>query len=659
MKSLFRNLKLILPCLAAVVLLVLMIVPQTGWLVRAQIAMTFWSAHALDRDQYLKNRDGNEITNAVNERMLANAAKRLPGDLQIQIAGALYERMAGDSEEINHSRVDADIYYHNLLLLRPRFPNSASLDASLIRYACNNEIKTCRDDWKKLDPELPPKAVEQKGLPALRLRLKKQVQAAPPRLKKTVTKVYSEEFDSIATEGERMEPQNAYFPMMRVALAFDTYHDNLALAELHKAALSRFWNDHADDENVGQKRLRELAFGDRSALGRSTEHTELSEQSPIVLLTFTATLLAMQSEMHGQFARGIAIRHDLLSTLSLLRSSEAKNISLTSTALEMSQIAFQRPDGQPYQDYRHPAWVTNPELLDSQENFRRYRVFLQQQHFPQEVRWLHADEAALEETLSVIDSTIPLIYHDYRDLDWLKLLWGVGLLLFSNTIWLILFGGIALLISQLPHFRERNPMSFGVGWGLLLFAAVWGSIYALIVLKFVYDPDTSQEIATLARILLAIAILLVLAIRQRWSKLRDSLWTLLAISSFIALFFWQSRFFREYLDVIDPEWIGGSAFDGPSEQECLRAVLVTILPLLFCLILAVAALVRRIPISVGIVYGLKRFALSCAGFLLLIYCGVAIETAHLEKIVADRDAAIQRVGEGQYYAAKMGQKWPG
>jgi hypothetical protein len=98
------------------------------------------------------------------EQRLKDAAERNPNDLPVQISSVLLT--------IPHTEVPK-----RLQELLKRFPNEPTLLASILRHHCSRSLK--------------------------------QMSA-----KEVAT------FEWIAREGERVDPQNAYFPMMRAAVLF-------------------------------------------------------------------------------------------------------------------------------------------------------------------------------------------------------------------------------------------------------------------------------------------------------------------------------------------------------------------------------------------------------------------------------------------------------
>jgi hypothetical protein len=191
----------------------LLFLPPMGWIVRQQFRMLFTTApeKALMlllgiKAKYigLSESEAQKLEEWAKQR-LKDAAERNPNDLPVQISSVLLTTP--------HTEVPK-----RLQELLKQFPNEPTLLATILRHHCS--------------------------------RLLKQMSA-----KEVAT------FDRIAREGERVDPQNAYFPMMRAAVLFAAGKEEEALKALVQASKKSRWDNYAVAEAVGNLRLFETAFG--------------------------------------------------------------------------------------------------------------------------------------------------------------------------------------------------------------------------------------------------------------------------------------------------------------------------------------------------------------------------------------------------------------
>ena len=73
-------------------------------------------------------------------------------------------------------------------------------------------------------------------------------------------------FDAEAAAGERLDPDNAYFPLMRAVGLFAAHRDAEGLAAVHRAERQDRWREYLAEDVQSRWRLHEEAFGDDSLL---------------------------------------------------------------------------------------------------------------------------------------------------------------------------------------------------------------------------------------------------------------------------------------------------------------------------------------------------------------------------------------------------------
>ena len=167
------NFRLLLSGLALGVLLALLIASQTRWLVRLQVLPL-----SPGQSSY--------------ERAKTRFVDAHPSDYQVQLA-----RQTPDYEAVKQVQ-----YARNLVA---RFPQSASLRANILRYALGNFHLYRAENFQIADMPVPTQLADPKY--------------PPP------TPAQIAAFDADAAAGERLDPNNAYFPLLRMFGLFAAHRD--------------------------------------------------------------------------------------------------------------------------------------------------------------------------------------------------------------------------------------------------------------------------------------------------------------------------------------------------------------------------------------------------------------------------------------------------
>ncbi len=195
----FRQARLVLLGLALGVLLALVLAPQTRWLVRLQALTALRLYHPLPSGPCYTG------SSAGDQRRVEAVAARHPNDYAVQYAAAVADN--------SHDETLA-----NLHALAARFPDRPTLYANLLRYEMLGKVRLERPE-ENLLRGLPPSHKYRMGH-----------YDAPADLAS---------FDADAAAGERLDPGNAYFPLMRAVGLFAGFRDAEGLAAFRRASLNR------------------------------------------------------------------------------------------------------------------------------------------------------------------------------------------------------------------------------------------------------------------------------------------------------------------------------------------------------------------------------------------------------------------------------------
>ena len=626
-----RTARSILYGLTLGVLLALLLAPQSGWLVRFQ-------ARSLLRFAPLPGY-GPGTDYMARERTVATAH---PNDYQLQYAAATSVLWARDKNFLDHP--------YNTEALRAmeiRFPNSASLRANVMRFDAESGSTFNRPDEGDL---LDPGASSNSGASHV---------SNTPMLR---------DFDQDAAAGERLDPDNAYFPFLRAAGLYAAHRDAAAQAAILRAGTKTRWAEYYDDEITGDTRLHELAFGDRSALWHLAVTT--SQMFPHYILmrdaTRIATYQAMLDEQTGHIQQGVALRHALMHCGGLMRA-RSQSVIGSLVGMEVAQTALQRPDGLPY---------ISRSSLSSKDNdqgrlLNNYVTFLHQAGLDNEARFAHIEDAADRQAFALLFSPATIeFYYPSDQLSSLLWCWFICLAFLSNLFWLLLLGVLAWTLTRLPHFREAPHLpSWAIWWASLgTIIAVGVLLYFVLNIAASWDAISVIFTASVFLVMLAVPILFVMRAQRQPVQPRSlgrgvavAVLTCAGLCGIYALAQWQTVGLQDYVGFMQLFLPGGNQEGTPNGLTSLHLLIPLIglaIPILLLAILGAISRVRHVPLLAGLVFGYRSVCVPLSCVLLLTYGAVVLKTLHQERIFGDTLTRSLN-SAGTYLAAREGQAWPG
>jgi len=535
---------------AASVLLVLLLAPPTRWLVRLQ-AFPGLVGGGAGRAGFVQSH---------------------PSDYQIQLGGQ------GDAPG------QTPVQYARSLV--PRFPDNPSLRANILRYATTDEVhlKRPEEDLLSASPAAQTSAGSYPG----------GSQEQPP------TAAALAAFDADAEAGEKLDPDNAYFPLMRAVGLFAAGRDAEGRAAVLRAGAEHEWREYYQDEVEGRWRITEAVAGGQEGISRMAVAAALlfPHYQPLRAAARLSAAFAVQDELEGRPLEGLALRQALARCGDLMRARSTTVIGGL-VGVAVSAVARSRPGGAPALS----GSGNIPAEQRSQERLDAYCDYVTHLGHPDAAREARAQAAAGAQMQRLI-STDSAFGSPLADVARVGVSLIAGWVLAANVLLLLLLGGLAMGLGRLSPLRLRHapPLAVSVGAGLA---------------------------------------------------------TLLALGSLVA---WQMHgldalvgFLRGALPTH-----GGEQDGTPYAGALLLLGLIfgAAFPLLLLLTSAIKARLRRLPFSVGLVEGFRNTAPPLACALALLFGGLSLWTVHQESTINARLARSLH-GEGQALAALSGKAWPG
>ncbi len=469
-----------------------------------------------------------------------------------------------------------------ILALTERFPNNPSVYANLLRYMSLGEMHVSRDEDLLFSGQkiLPP---------------------SPNVIRHYSSPESLAMFDAVAEKGEQLDPDNAYFPMLRAAGLFAAHRDSEALESLKKAGACSKWTEYFQDDVAGQNQLQQEAYGNRGAIPRfsNTANLLLPHYTELRKTARIAMYLEAEEERAGRNEEGIAIRHALMRCGGLMRS-QGRSLITCFVGIAISNIATANPGG-----LLTPKSNNDPDLSEKeqaqqrQEQLSHYCAFLDSLGNRQEAAWAKAELEAGATAKQIGKEGLSHSIFDCSALYQLSISRMVNLALLSSTFVLLILGAAAGLASQVRGTKWLTARR--IAYALLVCGGI--GLWQWKVAGTGMKPLTDCQ----------------------------------------ALLYGLTTH--------------GQA-DNANAVQCLTTFAALLLPALFVGILGIFTLTQRVPLATGLGRALRGISVPIASALFLLYSGSLLCTAHLEStLLTGLDRTIQN--ESGYIAEMAGKTWPG
>ncbi len=531
--------------------------------------------------------------------------------------------------------------------LLTRFPNNPALYATILEFASPDQVNP---EWgyteNKAGIEVP--------VPKLRM---------PPPNPYILAWL-----DKLAAKGEKLDPQNAFFPAIRAMIRFTKGQKAAGLKMLERISHCSKWQDYSTDVNLGEIRLARLAFGRSSALaiaGSSamTVTYRFSVYASLRSLARIAHSEAIKAEQRGYPLKGAAIRDAVIQLGGLMRAQPGP-LMHSLVGIAISAIGAYQVNGISVpQSKRMNLTPAERDRLNS-GIYRRYAAHLRKIGLPKEAQRVEKENADRQLALSIARRwTKTMMFSQLHQLLSLTYNWGVDIAFLMIAFWMLALSGIATAASRANSIQEKRPLAAYVRW------SIGGGFLAAIITAAVLSFKLISAVNLIKIwIILGLIIVLVGVVLKRKNLWRSGIIFVLSIPGLIvglgviaisvagvvvsmAIILQQPR--------LIPEPLMSISFQQPLAWLlfCIFTALFAALFLYFVMTM-ITSWRHRVPVSVGLVTGLSRSGILIAGLFMIAYGGAVLYTAKQEA-VARKEMMAQVTNECGYCASLVHQKWPG
>ncbi len=629
------SLRRVLVGIAVGILLALLIAPQTRWLVRQQVLISIGRYHLLPGQS-------NSYTTSYAEdcRRRDAVSASAPDDF-----GLHYAAVEGGSHAAETAGMRA---------LASQFPNQPALYANILRYDTLGAVRLNRPESGLLTGTKPsPTDYHPKPLTPAALAA----------------------FDQTAAEGERTDPDNAYFPLMRAVGLLAAHRDADAEAAVRRAGTKTVWCEYTVNDVQSRWRLHQAAFGDKGAIPQvsAASNTLLPHYQQMRQMARVLIYRAMQKEQAGDVAGGLTLRESLRRCGDLMRVQSNFLIGAV-IGSNLCNIACLRPGGAP------PLPELPFQATEDQQNARRRSDALAfaayaRQHGRADLAASALAEADAGEQINAImtytDNAGNLITEPlFRLINW----WTADVAVLANVFWLLALWAVVAVIYAGRWLTARVPeRAVALGWSVLALTLVLSLCVTLFFLVLIavniIEPFAGEwGLGTLLLLLITLGLGLRHTLRHvSWASLRrDAGWALLgwgvlvfAVYGLWALLQWQTKGIWATWATQNYFLPWGTFRNTPYDYQRIvfqwTAIgLALAAPLLLTFGAALAARLRLARFSAS----LRVLAPATACVLLVVYGGLVLGTLRQEAVVRGPLEATVR-GSGPYFAARAGLPWPG
>jgi MFS family permease len=459
--------------ISVVALAVTLLLPQTGWISREQwISVLTGAASPAERLP---------LTPAIQQAYHAIAIAH-PNDFQIQLANSAsfvseFRAIGAFDKYANRPIVTA------IGSLAPRFNDRPAFWANKLRF----------------ESELLQPIGRQSEIRSL----SHDGSAGGDFGKPHYTRPQVDTYIADAIAGERVDPDNAYFPFMESAALFAERRDAEAVSAIELAGTKPRFTDYEIDEVLGHWRMQELAFGDASSAYRLMSSIPNTDPTAMMLtdsIARLATVTAIKHERGGDTLGGIRIRAALIRCGALMRDG---NPTTVIAGIGLATVAIVRPGGVSAQ-----AASTSPgqsaktsARADFAIGVSNYGSFLMRHGETAEWEWaqqylLESDSARhLIADVSTLDITAPLD----------AIIWWIADMALASAALVSLLAALAgrLLSARSAAEPEEEP-SLRVKRGVALAVIVAAGLYGAACVKCLWSVNGTWGTVGLAILITAI-----------------------------------------------------------------------------------------------------------------------------------------------------------
>lgn len=407
--------------------------------------------------------------------LAAEGQRRFPEDYTIQIGAALLQ---GSNVYVSSGNPDSKQDQYNafqrrygerLAALSARFPDRPGPYAHLLRYMTQSTVRVSRDtEIEKFHIGQNSRLIDEKT---------GSVGANPPASFGGMGSSLPDKqlgfagswaaYDQAAAQGEKLDPDNAYFPMMRAIGLFDAKRDAEGIAAVLRAGKKSRFDDYTDEEAEAKWKLCRRIYGASSVLVRRNIVCAVvfPHLAPLCAESRLSAYFAERAELEGRIQEGIDLRHAMMQCG--VRMREQGNLIGARVGIRIVSSQTKLPGGMqtlPPLD-KYPS----DQAQDSHRDL--YPAYLHQVGAEEEAHWFTRVDATDRQIRTLLNAEredhLPA-----ASMHSLPSLWMLDMLLLTNMLTLLLCCTVAVVCTRLSGGERALPLLVFVLLGCCLLGAL-------------------------------------------------------------------------------------------------------------------------------------------------------------------------------------------
>ena len=610
----------------------LLLLPPTQWLAVRQLLP--WTLPGAAQNL------GNASKETKRAAWEARYQKLLKGDKQHDFALQYAHALVVDYPDAGYAET-----LRRLETLNAAYPGKPEVIASLLKYNMAKNLRITRPEQDLFtDAERQARKIE-------------------PRKAEASDPVAVARFVALAAQGESLEPQNAFFPVMRALAEFARQNDAVATAAWIRAGQKPTWDSHDNDEITARWQLDRALNGgsEAGAISRIATWAQIPFPQYAMLRSSArmASYCAWQKELAGDKAGGFVIRRasrQIGQTLQATSQSFFGNM-VGGAIVRVATSRASALEGMTENPYKGKP-DANKHWTD--EKTAIYVASLRANSHTDEATAFTQAVAETERLHAVWYRANPETYYGFENKTrQFVAAWVADFLLLAGVLFSLVFAGIFKLVYRFsPRLQKGEALQPSARWGVTLGLAlpVIAGAIALGTISLLLAPDA----AVLVGFAVAVATIAVppFLMRLGWRGFAHGLLVMLGTWASLAalvgagyICFTSARTVIETFNMMtslgdtnDAAW--GSAVR--TATPWIIGLCVLSVPLGLLALFGVFSKILRVPFAAGVTRGMRSMAVPLAAFLTLLWAGAFVVTLRHENAAIREIETMNRVGEIQY-----------
>ena len=452
-------------------------------------------------------------------------------------------------------------------------------------------------------------------------------------------------FLTLAKNGEKLDPANAYFPFLSALGLIGEHRDKEALDAIIRAGKMPKWDEYLQYDISGRTRICDQNIGVRCLIFRSQIWKSIMSPhySKIRSLERMGRANAIEMEKSGGFEQGLSIRVALQKVGGLMRTQSTSMIGCL-VGRAVSSLSINKPCGV----LLPKAWTNSTENESARiDEYCRYLIRIghtdEITNIYRQIRLNDQVQMLANQDVPNIRKLLPIFY----------ICWILALILFFNIISMYIVYFSLKLLRTLKVIKNREPLSKSGIIGMISALAV------LVTLTIYTFQMGAQYLIAIISTLSAIC-LIIWVNKKYWSAIIPGFKYFVGSFLSVGIVLFAQIMLMGYTGNIMHIWTADDYYIEEFTYFIYQHqydIAIYVPPALIHFVF-ITTLIKREPLVSGLVHRMYRASMSTICVLTLLWCSTIIVQAVMEMVQCAKSEAMT-YDEPGYLAKELNQSWPG